>query len=141
MKQRAKNGVPIIRLVKHVERDNFSMILYRIAKNLLQRGHRKDLVQLTPLHTMRQEGETHWWRDSLRWCGEHTLIYREGRSVRRGTHYMGISTKSGYIGRGHSLCPYPHSPCPSHYGTPCILDMLEIFSNNHAWRYFWFWHW
>ena len=59
MKQRAKHGVPIIRLVKHVERDNFSMILYRIAKNLLQRGHRKDLVQLTPLHTMGQEGETH----------------------------------------------------------------------------------
>ena len=59
MKQRAKNGVPTIRLVKHVERGNFSMILYRIAKNLLQTGHRKDLVQLTPLHTMGQEGETH----------------------------------------------------------------------------------
>ena len=33
--------------------------LYRIAKNLLQRGHGKDLVQLTPLHTMGQKGETH----------------------------------------------------------------------------------
>ena len=35
------------------------MILYRIAKNLLRRGHGKDLVQLTPLHTIGQEGETH----------------------------------------------------------------------------------
>ena len=47
------------RSVRHVERGNFSMILHRTAKNLLQRGHGKDLVQLTPLHTMGQEGETH----------------------------------------------------------------------------------
>ena len=47
------------RLVKHVERGNFSMILHRTAKNLLRRGHGKDLVQLTPLHTMGQKGETH----------------------------------------------------------------------------------
>ena len=40
------------RSVRHVERGNFS-------KNLLRRGHGKDLVQLTPLHTMGQEGETH----------------------------------------------------------------------------------
>ena len=44
---------------KHVERDNFLRILHRIAKNLLRRGHGKDLVQLTPLHTIGQEGETH----------------------------------------------------------------------------------
>ena len=30
----------------------------------------EDLVQLSPLHTMEQEG------DSLKWFGEHTLIYR-----------------------------------------------------------------
>ena len=35
------------------------MILYRIAKKLLHRGHSKDLMQLTPLHTVGQEGETH----------------------------------------------------------------------------------
>ena len=55
--QRAKHGVPAIRLVKHVERGNFPMILYRIAKNLLRRGHGQDLVQLSPLHTMGQKGE------------------------------------------------------------------------------------
>ena len=48
MKQRAKNGVPTIRLVKHVERSNFSMILYRIAKNLLQTGHRKEFGTAHP---------------------------------------------------------------------------------------------
>ena len=42
-----KNGAPTIRLVKYVERGNFPMILYRIAKNLLRRGHGTDLVQLT----------------------------------------------------------------------------------------------
>ena len=25
---------------------------------------------------MGQEEETHCWGDSLRWCGEYTLIYR-----------------------------------------------------------------
>ena len=34
-----KNGEPTIRLTKHVERGNIPMILYRIAKNLLWRGH------------------------------------------------------------------------------------------------------
>ena len=89
--QRTKRGVPIIRLVKHVERSNFPMIVYRIAKNRLRRGDGKDLVQLTspfpppppPLHTTGQKGETHWWRDSLRWCGNHTLIYRKWRPVGR----------------------------------------------------------
>ena len=38
---------------------NFPMTLYRIAKNLLWRGHGKDLVKLTRLHTMGQERETH----------------------------------------------------------------------------------
>ena len=57
--QRARRGVPTIRLVKHVERGNFGMILYRIAKKLLHRGHGKDLMQLAPLHTVGQEGETH----------------------------------------------------------------------------------
>ena len=47
------------RSMRHVERGNFSMILHRTAKNLLRRGHGKDLVQLTPLHNMGQEGETH----------------------------------------------------------------------------------
>lgn len=43
-----KNGMSTIRFfVKHVERDNFLMILNRIAKNLLQRGHCTDFVQLT----------------------------------------------------------------------------------------------
>ena len=44
-----KNGAPPIRLVKYVERGNFPVILYRIAKNLLQRGHGTDFVQLTQL--------------------------------------------------------------------------------------------
>ena len=48
-----------IRLVKHGERANFPKILYKIANNLLRGGHGKDLVQLTSLHTMGQEGETH----------------------------------------------------------------------------------
>ena len=48
-----KNGVPTIRLVKYVERDNFLMILHRIAKNLLWRGHVADLVQLTQLRKNR----------------------------------------------------------------------------------------
>ena len=42
-----KNAVPTIRSVKHVERGNFPMILKRIVKNLLWRGHDTDLVQLT----------------------------------------------------------------------------------------------
>ena len=36
-----------IRLVKHVQRGNFPMILYKILKNLLRRGHGIDLVQRT----------------------------------------------------------------------------------------------
>ena len=32
-----KNGAPTIRLVKHVKRGNFPMVLYGIANNLLQR--------------------------------------------------------------------------------------------------------
>ena len=39
-------GVPTIRLVK-LNGGNFPMILYRIANNLLWRGHGTDLVQLT----------------------------------------------------------------------------------------------
>ena len=35
------------------------MILYRIAKSLLRKGHGKDLVQLNLVNTMGQEGETH----------------------------------------------------------------------------------
>ena len=42
-----KNGVPTMRLVKHVERGKFPMILYRIGNNFFQRGHGTDLVQLT----------------------------------------------------------------------------------------------
>ena len=42
-----KNEVPTIRLVNYIERGNFLMILYRIAQNLLRRGHGTDLVQLT----------------------------------------------------------------------------------------------
>ena len=48
-----------IRLVKHGERGNFPMILCKVAKNLLRGGRGKDLVQLTSLHTMDQEEETH----------------------------------------------------------------------------------
>ena len=47
--------MPTIRLVKHVERGSFVVILYRIAKNLLRRGHGKNF-QLILLHTMGQEG-------------------------------------------------------------------------------------
>ena len=57
--QRVKHGVPNIRLIKHVERDNFPMIFYRIANNLLRTGHGKDSAQLSLLHTMGQEGEIH----------------------------------------------------------------------------------
>ena len=46
MKMTYENGMPTIRSVKHVERGNFPMILYRIAKNLSRRGHGTDLVQL-----------------------------------------------------------------------------------------------
>ena len=42
-----KKGALTIRLVKHNKRGNFWRILYRIAKNLLWRGHGPDLVQLT----------------------------------------------------------------------------------------------
>ena len=56
--QRAKHGEPTLRLVKHVDRGNFPLILYRIAKNLLPRGHGKDLVQLSSLHNIGQEGKT-----------------------------------------------------------------------------------
>ena len=49
--QRAKHVEPTIRLVKHVERGNFPVILQKIAKNLLRRGHGKDMVQLSPLPT------------------------------------------------------------------------------------------
>ena len=38
-----KNGAPTIRLVKHAERDNITMIFYRIAKDLLREG---DTVQI-----------------------------------------------------------------------------------------------
>ena len=74
--QRAERGVPTKRVVKHAERGNFLMILFRNAKNLLRRLQGKDLVQLTPLHTMGQEGEIQQSGDSPRWCGEHTLISR-----------------------------------------------------------------
>ena len=57
--ERAKHKMPTLRLVKHVERSNFSMILYRTVNNLLERGHGKALVQLTPLQIMGQEGEIH----------------------------------------------------------------------------------
>ena len=42
-----KKREPTIRLVKHVQRGNFPMILYKILKNLLRRGHGIDLVQRT----------------------------------------------------------------------------------------------
>ena len=56
--KRAKHGVPPTTLLKHVKKGNFTMILYRIAKNLLWRRHDKDLVQLILLQTIEQEGET-----------------------------------------------------------------------------------
>ena len=49
-----KNETPIIKLVKHVQKGNFRMILYRIAKNMLQRGHSTNLVQLTHIHAHKQ---------------------------------------------------------------------------------------
>ena len=48
-----ETGVSTIRLVKHVERGNFPMILCRVAKNLLLRkGHSKDLMQLTHISVL-----------------------------------------------------------------------------------------
>lgn len=44
-----ENGVLTIRLAKYVEKGNFPMILCRITKNLLRRGHSTDLVQLNCL--------------------------------------------------------------------------------------------
>ena len=44
MERTYKNVVPTIKLVKHVERGNFPMILYRVEKNLLWRGHSTDLM-------------------------------------------------------------------------------------------------
>ena len=55
----SKHGVTTKRLVKHVERDNYAMILYRIVKKVLYREHSKDLVQLNPLYTIGLEGETY----------------------------------------------------------------------------------
>ena len=121
--QRVKHKVLTLRLVKHVERSNFPMILYRTTNNLLGRGHGKDLTQLTPLQIMGQEREIHWWGDSLRWCGEHTLIYSEGSPVAGGGGgwrqpiTFGESTKLDYIGGGTP----PYSPTrtpPSHMGNP-----------------------
>ena len=42
-----KKGAPTITQVKYNNRENFLRILYRIAKNLLWRGHGTNLVQLT----------------------------------------------------------------------------------------------
>ena len=47
-------------------------------------------------------------RDSFKWCGEHTLIYR-GAGGASSTREE--STKQGYIGWGHS--PLPRSPTPN----------------------------
>ena len=42
-----ENGATTTRLVKHVEWDNFPVILLELQKKLLWRGHGTDLVQLT----------------------------------------------------------------------------------------------
>ena len=42
-----KKGALTVKLVKHNKIGNLLIILYRIAKNLLPRGHGTDLVQLT----------------------------------------------------------------------------------------------
>ena len=82
------------------------MILYRIAKSLLRKGHGKDLVQLNLVNTMGPEGETHCWGGgySLRWYGEHILIYMGVPSI------WCESTKLGYIGWGHSPPPTMRNP-------------------------------
>ena len=63
---------------------------------------------------MGQKGETHWWGDTLRLCGEHTLIYAGGGG--EGAQYMEESTKLGYIGGNthpsHSPQP-PLQPLPT----------------------------
>ena len=56
---KSKTWMSAIRLVKHIEIGNFPVILYRIAKNLMRRGHGKDLLQLNPLQTIGQKGEIH----------------------------------------------------------------------------------
>ena len=45
-----KKGALTVKLVKHNKIGNLLIILYRIAKNLLRRGHGTDLVQLTQFH-------------------------------------------------------------------------------------------
>ena len=81
--------------------------------------------------------------DSLRWCGEHTLIYREERPVEWGVQPITWGNQQNWApygggGGGELTPPYlPVHPPPSHYGKACILDMLRNFSNNHVW-YFWF---
>ena len=43
-----QKGAPLIWLVKYVGRDNFPIILYKIAENMLQRGRGTDWHRVAP---------------------------------------------------------------------------------------------
>ena len=70
----------------------FQWFCIELQRILLRRGHGKDLVQLSSIQTMGQEGELTDGGGFTQVVWEHTLIYREGR----GAQYMGESTKLDY---------------------------------------------
>ena len=84
--QRAKHGTPTITLVKHVERDNFPMTLYRTAKNLLKRGKI--------------------------WCNSvYYILWGILKNIGGGGGSIcGELTKLGYVGWGHSPPPTMRNP-------------------------------
>ena len=95
--QRAKHGTPTITLVKHVERDNFPMTLYRTAKNLLQRGK----IWCNSVYYIL------WGRNGIHLggVGAYLKIYEGG-----GGSICRELTKLGYIGWGHSPPPTMRNP-------------------------------
>ena len=122
------------------------MILHRIIKNL-RWFFDKYLVQLSLLHTMGQERETHCSGGFTQtvW-GPYFNIQRRhaqwgmGQSISRGGG-GGEVTKLGYIGWGihfpHPSNPSPQRPShPSYFGKTCILDILGNFSINHVYQSF-----
>ena len=62
MEMKYQKGTPFIKPVKQVERGNFSIILDKIAKNLLRRGQGRDLAQFTQFRIKGfQKCETYKW--------------------------------------------------------------------------------
>ena len=113
--QRAKHRVPAIRLVKHVKRSNFSMILYRNVNNLLRW---KIWCNSFLYIVWGRKGRPTDGANSLRWCEEHTLIYR-GFSVHGGIKEIELH-KVGVINSYFD------------YEKPCVSDMLGNFIINHV---------